>query len=669
MRRGVRRRRNMAETGQAVLALVLGLTVAIVAGASLMAEQVIEHDPLVHSDEVEHFAYRALEAGINSFVSEANKNPNELTCNSTSKVGGQCDASDFLSWKKVGGTTATSPGPTPVVPEYYAWGNPSFCFTNKCPTHTPKTKTPVLFVKITIYGAAGYTTVHMSFYRSTIHLNAVNGFLTHIFWTTHEATDPSLSTTTSTPPHCTYDWANNYKGAPTTATHPKCSQVNFAGQTKVYGPIYSNDSIYISTTPTLGSVQTADPKCLFMETPANTYTKDCRTVAQERGATPPVNQTATAMAGDKSGQSLHPIPTTDSTLEQFASFDGCVYYGPTTIEFDGTDKMTVWSKDTAQRTASATKPKCPSTHTVKGTPIPTNTGYVPNLTHGDGVIYVATSATCTAGANPFDNWTGTANGPMAQWGTTPSTGTVFHNWWGPHTTKPDCEGDAFVSDHPSSGGVEGQLTVATSDDVVITGTIKYLDCGTPFTSTVTHPCNFNTSSTNDSLGLIAQNYVVINHPTKDTCSGTCKMYAVTKKQVLATACTSTQLGTPAAAVCNPVADTTKSVLTVDAAILALYHSFAVDNEDYISTGKPSNNGVGNGKPDGILRIYGTVDQKWRGVVADGTASGYVKDYDWNSVGAVVTPPHYLAPSTASWAISSSPIYVTTIAPTFGAPHP
>ena len=28
---------------------------------------------------------------------------------------------------------------------------------------------------------------HMSFYRSTIHLNAVNGFLTHIFWTTHEA--------------------------------------------------------------------------------------------------------------------------------------------------------------------------------------------------------------------------------------------------------------------------------------------------------------------------------------------------------------------------------------------------------------------------------------------------------------------------------------------------
>ena len=458
MRRGVRRWRTIAETGQAVLALVIGLSVALVAGASVMAEQVIQHDPLVHSDEVEHFAYRALEAGINSFVSEANKNPNELTCNSQSPAGGQCSASDFLSWKKVGGTTATSPGPTPVVPEYYAWGNPSFCFTNKCPAHTPKTKTPVLFVKITIYGAAGYTTLHMSFYRSTIHLNAVNGFLTHIFWTTHEASDPYLSTTTLTPPHCTYDWANNYKGAPT-STPSRCSQVYFGGSTQVYGPLYSNDSIYITTKPTLGPVQTADPKCLFMENPANTFTKDCKTVAEERGGTPPVNQTATAMAGDKSGEPLHPIPMTDSTLEQYAYLGGCVYNGPTTIEFDSTDKMTVWSKGTAQSTATATKPKCPSTHayTAHGTVAVTNTAYVPNLTHGDGVIYVATKTTCTAGWSPFDDWTGTSNGPLAQWGTTPSTGHSFHNWWGPHTENPNCEGDAFVSDHPSTGGVEGQF--------------------------------------------------------------------------------------------------------------------------------------------------------------------------------------------------------------------
>ena len=73
-----------------------------------------------------------------------------------------------------------------------------------------------------------------------------------------------------------------------------------------------------TTNPTLGSGADGGSKVLIYGEPANTFTKDCRTVAQERGATPPVNQTATAMAGDKSGQSLHPIPTTDSTLEQYA---------------------------------------------------------------------------------------------------------------------------------------------------------------------------------------------------------------------------------------------------------------------------------------------------------------------------------------------------------------
>ncbi|MGO9456942.1 MAG: hypothetical protein ACLP62_07845 [Acidimicrobiales bacterium] len=671
MRKRFPRKRTFTETGQAVLALVLGLTVAIVAGASLMAEQVIQHDPIVHADEVDHFAYRALEAGINAFISEANKNPDELTCNSTSPSGGACNKTDFAHWKEVGGTTASSPHGTTVVPEEYGWTNPTFCFTTECPTTTTHTKTPVLYVKIKIYGFAGYPTENGVYYESTIRLNPVNGFLTHIFWTTHEASDPTLSTT-STPPKCTYDWDNGYLG-PATSSPAKCNAVTFATKTHVYGPIYSNDSMYISGKPTLGPVQTADPTCLFMVTSKSK--SGCRTVAQQRGSTPPVTQTATALAGDKSGQPLHPIPATDSTLEQFASFDGCVYNGPTTIEFDSTDRMTVWSKDTAQRTATGTKPKCPSTHTVKGTRVPTATdwAYVPNLTHGDGVIYVQTSATCTAGANPWDDYSGGVNGPLAQWAKTPTRGTYYYNWWGPHTKTPNCEGDAFVSDNPHSTGfgpgtVEGQLTVASSDDVVITGTIKYRDCGAGFASTITHPCNFNVKTTNDSLGLIAQNYIVVNHPLKDTCRvGGCRVYPVTQKQVLATACTTTQLGTPAAALCNPVTDTKNSVLTIDAAILALNHSFAVDNEAYLVNGNPSDTGVG--VTDGTLKIYGSVDQKWRGVVAINTTNGYVKDYDWNSVGAVVTPPHYLAPATASWAISSSPIFNMNSAPSFGAPHP
>ena len=72
---------------------------------------------------------------------------------------------------------------------------------------------------------------------------------------------------------------------------------------------------------------------------------------------------------------------------------------------------------------------------------------------------------------------------------------------------------------------------------------------------------------------------------------------------------------------------------------------------------------GIGGTDGTLRIYGSIDQKWRGTVGiTGGTSGYTKDYDWNSEGAVITPPHFLAPGTASWAVGSSAISVPSTTP-------
>lgn len=650
--------RRFTETGQAILLLVLGLTLIITTGAALMVESTIQHDPLVQTDTVEHFSYRALEAGMNTFLSEANKNPNELTCSSKSPRGGQCTPTDFMKWKRIAGTNGTG-----VVPEYYAWGNPTFCFSETCTSS--QTKNPVLYVKVTVYGAAGFTTVHMSFMKSTLNVEPVNGFLTRIWWSTYEATDPHLKGDPTS--DCTYDWKNGYKGPNTTGV-TACSEVVFASGTQVHGSLYANDSFYIDGSPTLGQVETADPKCLFVSVTVGCITK----ATQEKKHT--VHQKTATLNSSESDEPIHPLPTTDSTLERWAAYDGCVYTGPTTIRFDSTGKMTVWSKGTPQRTATATTPKCPSTHTQTGK-VATNTAPVPNGTRGDGVIYVNTApAPCTkgvnAGASPFDDYSTGKNGTKAQYAVTTSTGKTYYAWWGaqPH---PDCEGDAFVSDNPSGGGVKGQLTIGTSNDVIITGTIKYLNCGTSFESTVTHPCNFNTTAKstdpNDSLGLIAQNYVMVNHPLKPTtCTKVdkvtvCKIPKPTSSATLAPTCTSSVLGTPAAALCNPITDSTKSTLTIDAALLALNHSFAVDNEALVT------GGGGVGPLDGTLKIYGTIDQKWRGAIGIVGTSGYTKNYDWNSVGAVITPPHYLDPSTASWAIASSPIYPERIAPAFGAP--
>jgi len=650
----MRIRRRFEETGQAVLVLVIMLSIIISAGGIVMTNDVIRHDPLIQADTVQHFSYRALEAGINTFMSDANDNPNNLTCSSASPTGGQCTPADFRKWRRVPDTSGTG-----VVPEYYAWANPVFCFTNSCPTTTSTATTtptvgnakPVLYVKETVYGVAGFPG-HLSYEQSTLNLKAVNGFLTHIWWSTYEATDPRLEGTTHTPPYCTYDWNNDYRG-PNTTPETVCSPVVFATGTQIYGPIFSNDSIYITGRPTLGPVQTADPRYLFV----NANGSPGITKASQEGKTQAqraVTQATTTFNTSDSGEPAALMPKTDNTLEKFAALDGCVYTGPTTIEFDNTDKMTVWSPGTASTT------RCPSTRAVP--PGPGKTGTIPNGAHGDGVVYVETAASCIAGANPFDDYTKTSgkNGPTAQYATT--TGTYHYDYFGaaPH---PNCEGDAFVSDNPTTGGIAGQLTIGAANDIVITGTIKYQNCGGTFESTHDHPCQFNPSGPNDSLGLIAENYVLVNHPLKCARTyyyGGCRVPEPAPTSALATACTTAELGTPAAALCNPVADATGSFLTIDAAILAINHSFTVDNEGLIT---PYGGVFGVGTLDGTLKIYGSIVQKWRGTVGIVGTSGYVKDYDWNSIGAVITPPHYLAPSTPSWDVGSSAIFTAKGNPT------
>lgn len=671
------RARTLRDDGQAAIVLVLVLTILLALFSAVMVDNVVQHDPLVKHSTIAHFTYRGLEAGLDDFLNEVNENPNEVACNSLTAAGGQCPLQqNFLAWKQVPDTKGTG-----VVPEYYAWTDPKFCFTEACPfstatahvTDTGKATTtppnPVLYVKETIYGAAGVNG-DFAYEQSTLDLKPVNGFLTRIWWSTYEADDPALRGTTSTPPRCGYNYPK-YDGPNTTATEV-CSPVVFASGTQVYGPIYSNDSIYITGKPTLGPVQTADPKCLFVdESTALAKSQRCITKASQETkprATRTVTQTTATFTTSNSGQSNHPLPTTDSTLEQYAGYDGCVYTGPTTIEFDATDKMTVWSLGTTSKPVTSTTPACPSTHNASGAT--TNTAAVPNKTHGDGVIYVKTATTCTAGANPFDNYTKSkgTNGTAAQYTATTNVYDFFGAQPYPRT---NCEGDAFVSDNPSSGGVSGQLTVATDNNVVITGTIKYKDCGTAFASTHLHPCHFNATGTltNDSLGLIAQNYVIVNHPVKTVCTTittrgkkikTCKQ----TNAVLATTCKSTQLGKPTAAVCNPVADSTSSTLTIDAAVLALHHSFTVDNEGLIDT---RGNDFGLGGLNGTLKVFGSIDQKWRGTVGIVGTSGYVKNYDWNSIGAIITPPHYLAPSTPSWTVGSSAVINESCPPAFGTP--
>lgn len=161
------------------------------------------------------------------------------------------------------------------------------------------------------------------------------------------------------------------------------------------------------------------------------------------------------------------------------------------------------------------------------------------------------------------------------------------------TTDYSCNrGTAYVS-----GSYDTQVTVAAKDDVVVTGDVTDAD---------------NQTTTNI-LGLIAGNYVWVYHPV--TGSGS---------NLLST-----------------------GVYNLDAAMLALRHSFLVQNWNVgaaLSTSSSTK-----------LNVTGSIAQKFRGPVGTGNgvsaSTGYLKNYVYDSRLLVLQPPYFLTPDASPWTVS------------------
>jgi Tfp pilus assembly protein PilX len=177
----------------------------------------------------------------------------------------------------------------------------------------------------------------------------------------------------------------------------------------------------------------------------------------------------------------------------------------------------------------------------------------------------------------------------------PPNGVVYVQTVPTATSNPNyspCSGSACFGDARVSGTLRGQLTIAAENDIIIVGTTRY---------------NVFPGGT-DVLGLIANNNVIINHPVNS--SGVNQAGSLT----------------------NP---------RVDAAILALDHSFYVQNWN-------------RGAPLGDLTVNGVITQKFRGAV--GTFSGnppviqtgYNKQYTYDTRLKYLSPPYFLSPTLSAW---------------------
>jgi hypothetical protein len=149
-------------------------------------------------------------------------------------------------------------------------------------------------------------------------------------------------------------------------------------------------------------------------------------------------------------------------------------------------------------------------------------------------------------------------------------------------------GDLFIS-----GTYSQNVTFASKNDIVVTG---------------------NVTRTSDAwmLGLIPDKFARVYHPVNRTSSS-----------------------------CSNATGTITNV-KIDAAILALTHSFTADAYEC-------------GAALGTLTIRGAIAQKYRGPVIQGSGSsnsGFVKNYQYDDRLAQRSPPRFMNPLTPAWALAN-----------------
>ncbi len=361
-------RRHRPDQGQAALVGVVAITAIMVVTGGVLVQDTVATDPLMQSNLTSRYAYRALEAGLNSYLNTVNANPDLAACSTATNGTPQCGGLSYGTWSEVPDT-----GTSQAMPEYYLYGNPQ-------PVIDPSDWS-IDHVSVEIVGAAGYPG-RFAYQSTEADLTPQNGFLDHIWWSNFEAINNSGSGDYAS---CSYDWQNSYNGP-----GGPCTAVYFGPNDIINGPVYTNDSMYVTSKPAFTSVQTADPNCWFVDPLDGTH-----------GSPPGCASAVTADVASPTptGSRAHAVeqpPADDSELATIAADNGCLYAGPTTVTLSG-GRLTVTSPDTPVSAGVDTLNESSNTNTC---PTAGGSASLP----ANGVVFVETATShVVSGANPFDD--------------------------------------------------------------------------------------------------------------------------------------------------------------------------------------------------------------------------------------------------------------------------
>jgi hypothetical protein len=612
------------EKGQALL-VVMGLVTLIFFGTLAVAQNVSQHFPIVERDAIVHEAYRAMQAGINNYLSMTNSNPDTVICgatvtlvnkypNPTSSSSSQpsipsgsqlCSGFTAGSWVKVP-NLASVQGPD----AWYLYGAPTIYYCND-PTNPSGCPTTV-WVSIKVIGASKAGSI-ISYTPGTVTFQPENGFLLNLWWLNYDQLDPTTLAGTQT---CTWYWNNG------NSLESGCKPVDFVDDESLTGNIFSNDPIFICSGsdggPTVtGTVATHDSQ-VFVTDPTG------------GGCGNSVKGTHTP----EPNQPFEQIPTDDVVIGNEAAANGCLYEGPTEIqlaESGSTWGMDVTSPDTPTGGPGTTNDALDDLSNASTCVPSSNGGFVPYPKNG--VVFVenctSSDAQCTI-TNPFN--------PLGQGGNDLyAPDDSESGWQGPSatsTSNSQLDGDVLVQ-----GTESGPLTIAAQNNVVITGDLCYASWGTT-TGPPSVPCDAPPSNAySDVLGLIAYNYVVVNQPMKYSGGNWSKEPGC-----------SSNLATFGSTTSNSGLDCDLQNPVIDAAILTLNEQFFVSNWDCPDSQNPTCSGATGG--NGNIYVNGSISENWRGPVGTTAGTGYSKQYTYDQRLEYLSPPDYLNPGTASWTLGT-----------------
>ncbi len=557
----ISRRRD--DAGMALLMVVASMLILSIIVTAALGYAVRDQSESRH-DQDYTAALQAANAGVQDYISYVNQygqaynTTSSLYCANPAMQGGNsvltsgnCSWGSTPSWVKVQDLSGTN-----AIPEYYHYDIDT---TNAITSGQ---------VVVTASGRVNKVT------RSIQATVTDGGSTDYTYFTDYESQDPQISgdpnnncrpLSGTTPLHWWEMTPSQQSNANANANQDVCD-INFITGDVLTGPVHTNDDALMNGTPDFeGAFSTSDPACQTA-TKAKDYSDTCY---RSNGSPTPTFNPPPSYVKD-----WFP-PNNTNTLKATAQSVGCVYNGPTRIKFLAAGTIQVWSHYTTSVNAGCGTVAALQSAAGATVPIPANF-----LVFVQNASSPAPNSACAVGA--IGNGLPVANDA---WASNPS------QFRAGLTADQYCnEGNAFVE-----GSVNGRVTVAAENDVIITGNTTYQ----------------GGLNGDDILGLVALNYIEVYHPVTSIASG------------------GNDIGT------------VPSTFQVQAALDSLNHSFIVQAWDQGANGTRT------------LQVTGSIAQEFRGPVGQGGAggTGYLKSYVYDTRLKYGPPPYFPHWTNANWTVT------------------